>query len=59
MAAALEGVDLKSYAQNPGQPVAADFRQLARAIHNAQDVRLGTMGDVDGGRAQTLSLIHI
>ena len=53
MAAALEGVDLKSYAQSPGQPVAADFRQLARAIHNAQDVRLGTMGDVDGGRAQT------
>ncbi len=53
MAAALNGVDLESYAQGLGEPVAADFRQLARAVRNAQNARLGTMGDVDGGRAQT------
>ncbi len=53
MAAALNGVDLERYAQTPGEPVAADFRQLARAIHVAQDARLGAMGDVDGARAQT------
>ena len=53
MAAALNGVDLESYAQNPGQPVAADFRQLARAVRDAQDARLGSMGDLDGGRVQT------
>ncbi len=48
LAAALNGVNLESYAQAPGEPVASDFRQLARAIRDVQEARLGNMGDMDG-----------
>ena len=52
MAAALNNIEFENYAQTSDGPVASDFRQLARAIRNAQSARLGKMGDVDGARRQ-------
>lgn len=53
MQVALEAMALAPHAAERGAPDAEDLVAIAKAIHAAQDGRLQTMGDVDGGRTQT------